>query len=115
MANVTDNSGIRGSQPSAVPLGGLEALSLAQGPTGLLDDVFIPQIIKICEEVFPGGVIVESVVDPSDPGDPWLSFGVTAKGEIAAILKCELEWHERIVQLTGDRSGKYRVSINPIE
>ncbi len=115
MANVTDNSGISRPQTSAVPLGGLIAQTLAQGPAELLEDELVPHIIEVCKELFPGEVAVESMIDPSEPGDPWLSFGVVAKGEIPAILKRELEWHERVFQLTSNHSGKYRLSIHPIE
>jgi len=114
MANVSENAGITTSQPVVVSSDYVSACSAACGPESLLDDPFIPRVVELCRTVFPSEVSVESMVDPSEPNDPWLSFSVAARGSYSDILRRESEWHDQVERLTGDRTGRYRICVCPI-
>jgi hypothetical protein len=115
MANVSHDSETAQPGPVVVLANQPPRSFPAAGPQALLDDRFVPQITELCQAMFPGNVTVESMVDPSEPGDPWLSFNVVAQASFAEIFKRESDWHEQVERLTNDRTGRYRLSVCPLE
>ncbi|MEX2139143.1 MAG: hypothetical protein WD894_07780 [Pirellulales bacterium] len=114
MANASETSEVGAPGPVVPWPGQASAVYPACGPRSLLQDPFLPAVAKLCEEMFGGEVTVEPMLDPSEPTESWLCFNVSAEGSHADILKRELQWHEEIERLTGDRTGKYRLSIYPV-
>ncbi len=80
----------------------------------ILGDPFIPQILQLSQQVFPGPVTYEVLFDPSEPEDKWLTFNVNAAANYTVLSGDENHWHELIENLTNDRSGRYRLSVYPI-
>ena len=114
MANVSDTSELT-AQPPHVPLPTQANISPACGPDSLLQDPFLSKVMALCKELFGSVATVEPMLDPAEPTDSWLCFNVSAAGSHSDILKRESDWHEKVEQLTGDRTGKYRLSIYPVE
>jgi hypothetical protein len=114
MANASETSELTTHLPH-VPLPVLANASAACGPNALLQDPFLSKITALCKEMFDSDVALEPLRDPSEPTESWLCFNVSAQGNHSDILKRELEWHDRVEKLTGDRTGEYRLSIYPVE
>jgi hypothetical protein len=115
MSNITDPTDVPAQSPVLVSPVTAPDASIACGPSSLLDDPFVPQVVEVCREIFPGEVSTELVADPSEPCDAWLSFRVAAGGNFPGILKRERIWHQRVFELTGDRQQRYRLFVVPRE
>ena len=85
------------------------------GSSSLLRDPYIPEVTKLCKDAFGNNATVELMFDPEDPSETWLCFTVTANGGHADILEREFVWHENVERLTGDRTGRYRLSVYPVD
>ena len=114
MANVSDTSELTTPSPH-IPVLTQANVSPASGPVSLLQDPFLSKVMALCKELFGSVATVEPMLDPTEPTDSWLCFNVAATGSHADLLKRELQWHEKVEQLTGNRTGRYRLSIYPVE
>ena len=57
-------------------------------------------VLRVTQELFPGKIGVRFDDDPEYPGYRYTVIEAQAAGEIAEIVRREIEWHRRIVQLS---------------
>jgi hypothetical protein len=70
------------------------------------------QVACLTMELFPGEMEVEVRGDPEIPNDLYLVFEVRANGRIDDIVACDEQWHRRLLSISRNWPGLFRLSID---
>lgn len=73
----------------------------------------LAHVVRLTEQLFPGGVSVEVLSDPESPSETFIVLNVEAHGDPQELLERQCQWHERVAALASAAAGGYRLSINP--
>lgn len=72
------------------------------------------EVLRVTQEMFPGGIRVEQFIDPDDPYVEAVVIRVRTADSPPEIVSRRLEWHERISQVSRS-SQQYRLMVIPEE
>ena len=71
----------------------------------------VEQIKRLTRELFPGSVVAEIDVDPSEPDDPWMNFWVKSDLDYDQLRPLRTRWYDAVRSLNVEDETRFRLGI----
>jgi len=80
-----------------------------------MSDPRLLDVIQITKNLFTGNISLDVICDPTEPDDPVVVFQVSSAECVKQIVQLRREWHRRVAETPMASSGRFSLSVVPVE